>query len=541
MPVTHGPGGPIHMTMPETTDATDTHDSADAQRSERIRLHNLRELARQAGTRSDQATPATEIIGNRRWSRRQWGHASLVATAGALLLAIVPGFNTAVDVPANARLTTLALSLPTQTVTAPAAAAATDWTLVSVQKGQTLGAIFDEMGIPATTMQALLKQPGARESLTRLRPGTELGFSFQPAGADGRPGALQALRYDRGETQRVELSLVDGEVVENVIERPLEIRTTVVSGKVGRSLFHTARKLGLSGSSINKLTDEIFKYDIDFNTDVTQNDRFSVVVEQVYREGELLRTGEVQAAVFTAKGKPFTAFRFERDGKAEYFDADGRPLKKSFIRMPIQYARLSSKFGSRRHPVHGTVRQHKGVDYAARTGTPIMAAGDARVQFKGWRGGYGNTVILDHGRGYTTLYAHMSGFGNIRQGQRISQGTVIGRVGTTGLSTGPHLHYEFRINGVHRNPLQHTMPEPEPLKGTALIAFKAQTGPALARIRTVEDVIYAQVAAGDDDTRVAAADHDTTAAPAGAADCPVPRTASADGLAHMAGPPAFSD
>ena len=158
------------------------------------------------------------------------------------------------------------------------------------------------------------------------------------------------------------------------------------------------------------------------------------------------------------------------------------------------------------------MRMHKGVDYAARTGTPIMAAGDARVAFKGWKGGYGNTVILDHGRGYTTLNAHRSGFGNIRQGQRISQGTVIGRVGSTGLSTGPHLHYEFRINGVHRNPLQHTMPEPEPLKGTALAAFRAQTGPALARIRTVEDIIYAQVPAEDaDDTRVAAARADATA------------------------------
>src|SRR5690606_8631630 len=146
------------------------------------------------------------------------------------------------------------------------------------------------------------------------------------------------------------------------------------------------------------------------------------------------------------------------------------------------------------------------VDYAAGTGTPIMAAGDARVAFKGWKGGYGNTVILDHGRGYTTMYAHMSGFGNIRQGQRVSQGTVIGRVASTGLSTGPHLRCEFRINGVHRNPLQHTMPEPEPLKGTALAAFRAQTGPALARIRTVEDLIYARATdEGSDDTRVAAA------------------------------------
>ena len=492
------------MTTPESSA------SPDAQRSARVRLRNLRELARQAAARQKEA--ASETIGGRRWARRQWAHASLVATAGALLLAIVPGFNTAVDVPHGARLTTMSLVLPAPAKPTRAEAAASDWMLVDVEKGQTLGAIFDELGIPATTMHALLEQPGARQALTRLRPGTQLGFAFGAPTADGSPAPLRALRYDRGETERVELALVDGKVTETVLERPLEVRTTVVSGQVGRSLFHTARKHGLSGATINKLTDEIFKYDIDFNTDVTQNDRFSVVVEQVYREGELLRTGDVLAAVFTAKGKPFTAFRFERDGKAEYFNADGRPLKKSFIRMPIQYARLSSKFGSRRHPVRGTMRMHKGVDYAARTGTPIMAAGDARVAFKGWKGGYGNTVILDHGRGHTTLYAHMSGFGNIRQGQRISQGTVIGRVGSTGLSTGPHLHYEFRVNGVHRNPLQHTMPEPEPLKGAALAAFRAQTGPALARIRTVEDLIYAQVPSEDgDDTRVAANDVATTA------------------------------
>ena len=488
------------MTMPESSE-----ELSDAQRSQRVRLHNLREMARHAAASAGRAQDATATPAAHRWTRRQWGHASLMATAGALLLAIVPGFNTAVDVPQSSRLTTLSLALPALPA-APErqAASAADWMQVTVKKGQTLGAIFDELGIPASTMHALLEQPGAREALTRLRPGSQLGFAFGAPTADNATGAFSALRYDRGESERVVLAFDGESVVETVIERPIEIRTTVISGKVGRSLFHSARKQGLSGAAINKLTDEIFQYDIDFNTDVTQNDRYSVVVEQVYREGELLRTGNVLAAVFTAKGKPFTAFRFEHDGKVEYYNEDGRPLKKSFIRMPIQYARLSSKFGSRRHPVTGSVRQHKGVDYAARTGTPIMAAGDARVQFKGWRGGYGNTVILDHGRGYTTLYAHMSGFGNIRQGQRISQGTVIGRVGSTGLSTGPHLHYEFRINGVHRNPLQHTMPEPDPLKGAALAAFRAQTGPALARIRTVEDLIYAQVPAADgDDTRVA--------------------------------------
>jgi murein DD-endopeptidase MepM/ murein hydrolase activator NlpD len=186
-----------------------------------------------------------------------------------------------------------------------------------------------------------------------------------------------------------------------------------------------------------------------------------------------------------------SGFRFERGGKPEYFTAEGRPLKKTFIRMPIPYARLTSSFGTRRHPVLGRTRMHKGVDYGAGTGTPIMAAGDARVQFVGWKGGYGRAVILDHGRGYTTLYGHMSRFGKEKVGQRIPQGTVIGYVGSTGLATGQHLHYEFRINGVHRNPLSITMPPPEPLSGAALASFRAQAGSAIARIQKVERVIYA--------------------------------------------------
>ncbi len=439
-----------------------------------------------------------------RWTRRQWAHASLFATLGALLVAMVPGFTSAMQAEARSPLTTMSLSLPPLAKAKPQARGADSWEIVTVEQGQTLGSIFADLEIPATTMHRLLEQADANTALTRLNPGAQIGFDI-PLDAQGNPGTLRAIRYDRGDTERVVLTLVGDKVTEKVIQRPVEVRSTVISGKVGKSLFHSARKLGLSGSNINALTDEIFKYDIDFNSDVASSDRFSVVVEQTYREGELIRSGPVQVATFTAKGKMHTGFRFERNGKAEYFSAEGRPLKKSFIRMPIPYARLSSGFGARRHPVLGRMRMHKGVDYAAGSGTPIMAAGDARVAFMGWKGGYGRAVILDHGRGYTTLYAHMSSFGKIRQGQRVNQGTVIGRVGSTGLATGPHLHYEFRINGVHRNPLAHTMPPPEPLNGTELAKFRAQTGPALARIRTVEDVIYAELPTKPEDSRVAIA------------------------------------
>lgn len=429
---------------------------------------------------------------NGRWSRRQWVQASLFATLGVLVAAIVPGFSAPLAVPMYAPHHSMALSLPPLPMTRSRGENGDSWQLLRVAPGQTLSALFQDLNIPAATLQRILAHPGTRSVLSRLKPGTELGFDL-PISASGQPGALRTLRFDRNDGERVELTLAGDAITEKVIVRPTESRTVVISGKVGTSLYRSARKLGLSGGNINTLTDDIFKYDIDFNEDVGAGDRFSVVVEQTWREGELLKTGPVLAATFTTGGKLHTGFRYERNGKPEYFTADGRPLKKSFIRMPIPYARLTSGFGTRKHPVLGRSRMHKGVDYAAGTGTPIMAAGDARVQFVGWKGGYGRAVILDHGRGYTTLYGHMSRFGSERAGQRIGQGTVIGYVGTSGMSTGPHLHYEFRVNGVHRNPLSITMPPPEPLRGTALAQFRTQTSTALAQIQKVENIIYADV------------------------------------------------
>ncbi|MGX5731464.1 peptidoglycan DD-metalloendopeptidase family protein [Pseudoxanthomonas beigongshangi] len=424
-----------------------------------------------------------------RWTRRHWIHASLFTTIGVMLATIVPGFSNAIQPPsATDARATLTLKLPQLSRERLEGVAGDSWQLVRVRPGQTLGAIFEELNIPAATMHALLENAEAKKALTRLKPGTELAFDLPVS------GELRTLRYDRDPQHRIELSLDGDKVTEKVVARETTTRTVVLSGKVGRSLNRSARKAGLTAANVNSLTDDIFKYDIDFNSDLGPEDRFSVVVEQTWREGELISTGPVQAATFTVDGKLHSGFRFSRPGgKPEYFTAAGRPLKKNFIRMPIPYARLSSKFGARRHPVLGTMRMHKGVDYAAVTGTPIMAAGDARVQFAGWQNGYGRVVILDHGRGHTTLYGHMSRLGKIKVGQRVAQGTVIGYVGSTGLATGPHLHYEFRINGVHRNPLSVTMPPPEPLAGAQLASFRTYTANALARIRTVENIIYADV------------------------------------------------
>ena len=431
---------------------------------------------------------------NGRWTRRHWAHASLFATLGALVAAIVPGFSNAMPSATRTPRTTLSLALPVLPLAQLRSHAGDSWQLVTVKSGQTLGVLFHQLGVPAETLRRLLAQSGAKDALTHLKPGSEVGFDL-PVDAPGGAGNLRTLRYDRDPTHTVELTLAGDQVSQRVIERRTETRTVVLSGEVGDSLFRSARKAGLSASHINTLTDDIFKYDIDFNDDVGAHDRFSVVVDQVWRDGELISTGPVQAATFTVDGKLYSGFRFERSGgKPEYFTGEGRPLKRTFIRMPIPYARLTSSFGNRYHPILGRMRMHEGVDFAASSGTPIQAAGDARVDFVGWKGGYGRVVILDHGHGYSTLYGHMSRFGSEHVGQRLAQGSVIGYVGMTGLATGPHLHYEFRVNGVHRNPLSITMPPPEPLSGPALAQFRTQTGTALTTIRKVENVIYADVA-----------------------------------------------
>ena len=451
-------------------------------------------LARITATHSAlQIAPALTPAFNGRWTRRHWAHASLFATIGALLAAIVPGFSTAMQTAPDIQRTTMSLALP-HLARAPGLASSDRWQTVALKPGQTLSGVFSDLGIPQSQLQNVMQHPKIKPVLRRLRPGTELSFNL-PA-----DGSVRAIRIDMGDAP-VELEFDGSALREREIHHEVTTRTVVLSGTVGNSLVRSARRVGLGSTHIRQLTDEMFKYDIDFDSDLDDDDRFSVVVDQTWQDGQLVKTGPVLAATFTMDGALKSAFRHVREGKPEYFTADGRSLKRPFIRMPIPYARLTSGFGGRRHPVLGRFRMHKGVDYGAGTGTPIQAAGDARVAFVGWKGGYGRAVILNHGNGRETLYGHMSRFAKAKPGQRVEQGTVIGYVGSSGMSTGPHLHYEFRVNGVHQNPLKITLPPPEPLAGNALVAFKSETRRALDKIREVENVIYVP----GDDTRVASA------------------------------------
>ncbi|MCS6921057.1 MAG: M23 family metallopeptidase, partial [Elioraea sp.] len=228
-------------------------------------------------------------------------------------------------------------------------------------------------------------------------------------------------------------------------------------------------------------------------------DRFALVYEQPFRDGEPAGPPALLAVSFVNRGKRFDAVRFTRgDGTVAYFNAEGRPLRKAFLRTPVEFTRISSRFAlARRHPILGRMRAHRGVDYAAPVGTPVRAAGDGRIVALGPRGGYGRTIVIDHGRRITTLYAHLSRFApGLRLGSRVRQGQTIGFVGMTGLATGPHLHYEFRIDGVHRNPLTVPLPAAAPLVGAELQAFRRAAQPWLAQIERLGELRVADGGAG---------------------------------------------
>jgi murein DD-endopeptidase MepM/ murein hydrolase activator NlpD len=229
----------------------------------------------------------------------------------------------------------------------------------------------------------------------------------------------------------------------------------------------------------------VFAWDIDFVLDIREGDRFTAVYEQIYQDGKYLHDGEVLAAEFVNDGKIYRAVRFTtEEGSTGYYTPDGKPMRKAFLRAPVDFTRVSSVFNpARLHPILNTIRGHMGTDYAAPTGTPVHAAGDGRVSFEGTRGGYGNAIVLDHSNSVSTLYGHMSRFAtNVHMGSHVSQGDIIGYVGMTGLATGPHLHYEYLMNGVHMNPQTVKLVGAEPLRAESMEKFRTATAGLLATL-----------------------------------------------------------
>ncbi len=418
-----------------------------------------------------------------RWHRERWMLAGTALLITAVSGFLIPAWASAMrpDTISTAHAV-LPLALPKAAPEVTHAPTVEDWHIVQVQPGQTLSDIFQGQGLSLTDLQNVVTQAGDSKALHNIRPGQEFDFLLDS------DGSLKGIRFDKDEASRAIMRFDGDKATVTAQSREVEHREHVAHGVIDSSLFAAGSKAGMSNQMVLKLA-ELFKYDIDFVQDLREGDSFTVIYDDVYRDGAYLHEGDIVAAEFVNQGDRYTAYRFKKDdGSYGWFSEDGRPIQKSFLRIPVDFTRISSQFSAARmHPVLGLMRAHKGVDYAAPTGTPIHAAGDGVVKFKGWMNGYGNFVIIQHNGSISTAYGHMSKFGTEKIGQRVSQGAVIGYVGMTGLATGPHLHYEFRVNDVQRDPMSVTLPKPEPLPGAQLAKFRAQVvQPQLARLKTLD-------------------------------------------------------
>lgn len=287
-------------------------------------------------------------------------------------------------------------------------------------------------------------------------------------------GNLINLEYQLAADQYISIKKSGDTYESEQIQRELEIRPILKSARITSSLFSATDAANIPDSIAIQLAD-IFESEINFHTDLRNGDQFNVIYEGSYHQGALLKTGEVLAAEFVNNGKTYRAIGFKgNDGKMQYFTPEGKSLHKSFLRSPLEFTRVSSGFSlARYHPVLQRVRAHKGVDMAAPTGTRVKASGDATVSFVGRKGGYGNVIVLKHNQGISTVYGHLSRFApGLRAGKKVSQGEIIGFVGMTGVATGPHLHYEFLLNGQHRDPMKVALPKANPIDSSKRAEFE---------------------------------------------------------------------
>jgi murein DD-endopeptidase MepM/ murein hydrolase activator NlpD len=349
---------------------------------------------------------------------------------------------------------------------------------ITVANGDTLSTIFSKAGLSASTMHQVLASAKESKQLTRLKIGQVLTFQLTES------GELESLHTRLSDLESVTLSKQDnGYKYERDLITP-QVDTRYTRGVIDSSLFLAAKRAGLSHAMTMDLAN-VFAYDIDFALDIRKGDEFEIIYEAKVVDSKVVGYGDILAARFVNKGKTYSAIRYTtRQGQSSYYGADGNSLRKAFIRTPVDFARISSRFSNgRKHPILNKIRAHKGVDYAAPHGTPIKAAGDGKVRLAGRKGGYGNTVIIQHGQSYQTLYGHMQGFAKgIRNGANVKQGQVIGYIGTTGLSTGPHLHYEFLVNGQHVDPLSQKLAMADPIPANEKARFQQFSRPLLARL-----------------------------------------------------------
>ena len=382
----------------------------------------------------------------------------------ALLLpffSIIAAFGTALeDAPVNVPIKTVI-----EDVTLPLAASAINhneefWQIDQVRRDDTLATLFKRMTIrDEDAIKFLMLSPGARAINTQLIPGRTIEIKTD------QEGKLLHLEYELDQENILVAGLTPSGYLVTTQKLVLQNHHILKSAAIVNTLFGATDDAGIPDQIALQIAD-IFSGEIDFIEDIHPGDKFNVIYEAFYNAGELMKTGNVLAVEFVTNGQKHQAIHFgDAEGKYAYYTPEGISLHKSFLRSPLEFTRISSSFSAGRyHPILQRIRAHQGVDFAAPMGTRIKASGNGEVDFVGRQGGYGNVIILRHENGISTKYGHMTAFASgLRKGMRVTQGDIIGYVGMTGLATGPHLHYEFLVNGAHRDPMAVALPTSVPI------------------------------------------------------------------------------
>lgn len=359
----------------------------------------------------------------------------------------------------------------------------TFWRQERIQRGDTVAALLSRLEVNNLDTANFLRDARNVKAMHQLVPGKTVHAQATAA------GELLTLRYFAGGNEQFLMEKIDGAF--KLSEQPVKLETHIQmkSGVINSSLFAATDSAGVPDNITTQIVD-IFASDIDFHRDLHKGDRFTVVYESQHSDGEPAKAGRVLAVEFVSQGTSYQAVYFQADdGNSGYYAPDGKNLRKAFLRSPLEFSRISSGFSSARfHPVLQTWRAHKGVDYAAPTGTRVKATAGGTVAFAGWQNGYGNVIILQHQGQYSTAYGHLSAFAKgLRRGQHVNQDDIIGYVGATGMATGPHLHYEFRVSGVQRDPLRVAMPAAIPITARNMTAFHENTRPLIVRVDMLRD------------------------------------------------------
>lgn len=413
-----------------------------------------------------------------------------VAMSAMPLLGVVTAFGlvpqTDLDL-ASTKVAIEEIALPK--VTVDETATTSYWRNERVQRGDTVDELLRRLSIEDTPASDYLRKSAEAGSFRKLPVGTEVQAETTSA------GGLIALRYLGDNSAQILIDKQDGAFHTKILPAQLENRLFVRTGEIKTNLYSATDEAGLPEAAANQLN-ELFSGDIDFHHDLRKGDKFTVVYEMTYSNGALLHTGRIQAAEFINQGHTYRAVYFQKDAQhGDYYTPEGKSVHKAFLRSPIEFSRVSSRFSlSRFHPILNKWRSHKGVDFAAPMGAKVKVTADGVVSVAGKQGGYGNVIMVNHQGRYTTVYGHLSRFAKgLHKGQHVAQGEVIGYVGMTGLATGPHLHYEFRVDGQQHDPLRVALPDAKPIDSASLAAFQPVANDFVARLSLLRNTNLAKL------------------------------------------------